>query len=50
MAKLPPDEQDLDWLVDEGDYESFSHVVFDGEGRGEKVEENGVTVVSRAST
>lgn len=42
MAKLGPDEEDLDWLVDNGDFESFSHVVYDE--RGDKTEENGVTL------
>lgn len=44
MRKLPPDEQDLEWLEDAGDYEAFSHVVYDAEGRGEKIEEDGVFV------
>lgn len=44
MRKLPPDDQDLEWLEDKGDYEAFSHVVYDAEGRGEKIEEDGVLV------
>ncbi|KAH7329915.1 hypothetical protein BKA65DRAFT_46408 [Rhexocercosporidium sp. MPI-PUGE-AT-0058] len=42
MAKLGPDEEDLDWLVDNSDFDSFSHVVYDE--RGEKMEENGISV------
>ncbi len=42
MAKLGPDDADLEWLVDGDDFDAFSHVVFN-EG-GEKVEENGVPV------
>ncbi|KAE8445877.1 hypothetical protein EG329_012801 [Mollisiaceae sp. DMI_Dod_QoI] len=42
MAKLGPDEEDLDWLVDNNDFDAFSHVVYDDAG--EKVEENGVPV------
>lgn len=42
MAKLPPDDQDLDWLVDANDYGSFNHMMFNRAG--EKVEENGVGV------
>ncbi|KAJ5047227.1 uncharacterized protein L3040_003067 [Drepanopeziza brunnea f. sp. 'multigermtubi'] len=42
MAKLGPDDEDLDWLVDNGDFDSFSHAVYDE--RGEKTEENGVAV------
>jgi len=42
MAKLGPDDEDLDWLVDNSDFDSFSHVVYDE--RGEKMEENGVSV------
>ena len=30
MAKLGPDDQDMEWLVDDGDFESFSHEVFEG--------------------
>ena len=32
MAKLGPDEEDIEWLVDDGDFETFSHVVYEGEG------------------
>ena len=42
MAKLGPDEEDLEWLVDDGDYDAFSHVVYDENG--EKTEENGIAV------
>jgi hypothetical protein len=42
MAKLGPDEEDLEWLVDSNDFDAFSHVVYDESG--EKVEENGVAV------
>jgi hypothetical protein len=31
MAKLSPDDEDMEWLVDDGDFESFSHVVY-GDG------------------
>lgn len=41
MAKLGPDDEDMDWLVDNGDFESFSHAVYQN---GEKVEENGLPV------
>ena len=34
MAKLGPDDEDMEWLVDDGDFESFSHVVYDGDGDG----------------
>lgn len=44
MAKLGPDVEDDEWLVDNTDYGAFSHMVFDGEGRGQKVEVNGVAV------
>lgn len=42
MSKLGPDEDDLDWLVDHNDFDSFNHLVFND--RGEKVEENGMRV------
>lgn len=42
MSKLGPDEEDLDWLVDSNDFNSFNHIIY-GE-HGEKVEENGVPV------
>jgi hypothetical protein len=29
MAKLGPDDEDMEWLVDENDFEAFSHVVYD---------------------
>jgi hypothetical protein len=42
MAKLGPDEEDLEWLVDGTDFDAFSHTVYDDHG--EKAEENGVAV------
>jgi hypothetical protein len=42
MAKLGPDEDDLDWLVDHNDFESFNHIVYNDHG--EKIEENGMQV------
>jgi len=42
MAKLGPDEDDIEWLVDSNDFDAFSHVVYDQNG--EKMEENGVVV------
>ncbi|KAL2267093.1 hypothetical protein VTJ83DRAFT_4370 [Remersonia thermophila] len=41
-ARLPPDVEDAARLVDEGDYEAFSVIVYDDRGR--KVEENGMKV------
>ncbi|KAL1836433.1 hypothetical protein VTJ49DRAFT_5154 [Mycothermus thermophilus] len=41
-ARLPPDVEDAARLVDEGDYEAFSVIVYDERGR--KVEENGMKV------
>lgn len=42
MAKLPPDHEDLEWLVGEGDDPAvFSHTVFDKDGRAEKMVDNG---------
>lgn len=32
MAKLGPDDEDIEWLVDDGDFDAFSHVVYDGDG------------------
>ncbi|KUJ08137.1 uncharacterized protein LY89DRAFT_630667, partial [Mollisia scopiformis] len=32
MAKLGPDEEDLEWLVDANDYDAFSHVVYNEAG------------------
>ncbi|KAB8289665.1 hypothetical protein EYC80_010578 [Monilinia laxa] len=29
MSKLGPDDEDIDWLVDNGDFEAFSHTVYD---------------------
>ena len=29
MAKLGPDDEDMEWLVDENDYEAFSHTVYE---------------------
>jgi hypothetical protein len=49
MAKLPPDDQDLEWLVGEGeDDAAFSHVVFDAEGDAQKVDERGVGITGQA--
>jgi len=44
MSKLGPDDEDIEWLVDNSpfDSEAFSHVVFNESG--EKVEENGVPI------
>jgi len=42
MAKLPADEDDMEWLVDNNDFEAFSHVVYDENG--ERMEENGLPV------
>ncbi|KAE9376471.1 hypothetical protein N431DRAFT_400669 [Stipitochalara longipes BDJ] len=42
MAKLGPDDEDLEWLVDSNDFDAFSHVVYDQNG--EKAEENGIVV------
>ncbi|EPE26856.1 FYVE/PHD zinc finger [Glarea lozoyensis ATCC 20868] len=42
MAKLGPDEEDMDWLVDSNDFEAFSHTIYDEHG--ERVGDNGVTV------
>lgn len=39
MSKLGPDEDDIEWLVDNGDFEAFSHVVYDEQGN--RVEDNG---------
>ncbi len=41
-ARLPPDTEDEVRLVDEGDYEAFSVILY--EERGRKVEENGMRV------
>lgn len=38
MAKLGTDEDAMEWLVDDDDYEAFSHTVYDDSGR--KVEDN----------
>ncbi|KAF4629258.1 hypothetical protein G7Y89_g8883 [Cudoniella acicularis] len=43
MAKLGPDEDDIEWLVDNNDFEAFSHVVYDDQG--ERIEENGMSVM-----
>jgi hypothetical protein len=49
MAKLPPDDQDLEWLVGEGeDDAAFSHVVFDDQGDAQKVDERGMTIAGHA--
>jgi hypothetical protein len=41
-CRLPPDTGDRERLVDEGDFEAFSGIVYDERGR--KVEENGMSV------
>ncbi|KAL2132588.1 hypothetical protein VTI74DRAFT_3611 [Chaetomium olivicolor] len=41
-SRLPPDTEDDNRLVDEGDFEAFSGIVYDERGR--KVEENGMKV------
>ncbi|KAH8808116.1 CoA-transferase family III domain-containing protein [Xylogone sp. PMI_703] len=47
MARLPPDDEDLEWLVDSNDFEAFSHVVYDSNG--DKIEENGVLIDAQTS-
>ena len=42
MAKLPADEDDIEWLVDDNDFSAFSHSVYDEDGG--KMEENGIAV------
>jgi hypothetical protein len=42
MARLPADVDDMDWLVDNNDFDAFSHVVYDENGV--RMEENGVPV------
>lgn len=32
MSKLGPDDADMEWLADDGDFEAFSHSVFDNMG------------------
>lgn len=32
MSKLGPDEDDMEWLVDNNDFNAFSHVVYDEQG------------------
>lgn len=32
MAKLSPDDEDMEWLVDDDDFDSFSHVVYGADG------------------
>ncbi|KAG0649930.1 PHD finger domain-containing phf1, partial [Hyphodiscus hymeniophilus] len=34
MAKLGPDDQDMEWLEDANDFEAFSHVLYDQNGVG----------------
>lgn len=29
MAKLGPDEDDMEWLVDDSDFQAFSHTLYD---------------------
>jgi succinate---hydroxymethylglutarate CoA-transferase len=48
MAKLPPDDQDLEWLVGEGEDEAaFSHVVFGAGGDAHKVDERAIGVAEK---
>lgn len=42
MAKLGPDEEDMEWLVDTNDFDAFSHTIYDEHG--DRIEENGVPV------
>ncbi len=42
MSKLPTDEDDIDWLVDNNDFEAFSHTMYDDHG--EKIEENRMVI------
>jgi hypothetical protein len=47
MAMLGPDEEDSEWLVDaDGDFEAFSHTVYDDHGNADQtggiVGENGL--------
>lgn len=32
MSKLGPDDEDIEWLVDNEDFEAFSHTVYDDPG------------------
>lgn len=42
MAKLGPDEEDLEWLVDDNDFDAFSHTIYDENGIAHvQAEENG---------
>lgn len=34
MAKLGPDDQDIEWLEDVNDFDAFSHVLYDQNGVG----------------
>lgn len=29
MARLPADEDDIEWLVDDGDFHAFSHSLYE---------------------
>ncbi|CAG8977914.1 hypothetical protein HYALB_00001793 [Hymenoscyphus albidus] len=42
MAKLGPDEDDTEWLLDNNDFAAFSHTIFDENGM--RMEENGLPV------
>lgn len=42
MAKLGPDEEDLEWLVDENDFDAFSHTVYDEHGNPQVLQGDGV--------
>jgi hypothetical protein len=49
MAKLKPDHEDLEWLEGEGeDPAAFSHIIFDKDGRPEKMEGNTITIANSA--
>lgn len=41
MAKLGPDVEDIEWLVDDNDFDAFSHTVYDENGTAHpQVEQN----------
>jgi hypothetical protein len=45
MAKLGPDDEDIEWLVDDNDFDAFSHTVYDENGTAHvQVEENGTGI------
>jgi hypothetical protein len=50
MAKLPPDDQDLEWLVGDGDDEAaFSHVVIDAQSRMKIINEKDINTATSAA-